>query len=263
MQHRGTSLFGQIAYTYSRLRGNYAGLTNSDITDGNGGRHSPNNHRDFDHPDMQFTTSGALQNGPLATDRPHVLGMVGWYRLKWLGMETTFGATQLIASGSPKSTCWATVNTASSCQFFEQRGTFVQITRAANGDFVQGAVDPGARMPVLTQSDFNFHHSLKVSKSNEALRLAFEATILNLFNQGTVLSVSPSPLAASFLKPTAANVSGVNWPIVMGGFDPFAAANATAPGFTTSTPLTVSNRYGLPFLFQTRRTIRLAVRFSF
>ncbi len=263
VQHRGTNLFGQISYTYSRLRGNYAGLTNSDITDGNGGRHNPNNHRDFDHPDMQFTTSGAVQNGPLATDRPHVLGMVGWYRLKWLGMETTFGATQLIASGSPNSTCWATVNSASSCQFFEQRGTFVQITRAANGAFVKGAVDSGARMPVLTQSDFNFHHSLKVSKSNEALRLAFEATFLNLFNQGTVLSVFPSPLAASFLKPTSTDPYGVNYSILLGGYDPFAAANATAPGFTTNTPLTVSNRYGLPFLFQTRRTIRLAVRFSF
>src|SRR5581483_8380206 len=32
--------FGAVSYTYSRLRGNYAGLTNSAPTDGQGGRHS-------------------------------------------------------------------------------------------------------------------------------------------------------------------------------------------------------------------------------
>src|SRR5207253_9610771 len=46
--------FGAVSYTYSKLRGNYAGLTNSDPTDGNGGRHSPNNHRAFDIPTMTY-----------------------------------------------------------------------------------------------------------------------------------------------------------------------------------------------------------------
>jgi Carboxypeptidase regulatory-like domain len=264
LTRRGKNFFGQIAYTYSSLTGNYAGLTNTDITDGNGGRHSPNNHRDFDHPDMQFTTSGKVMDGVLPTDRPHVLGGVGYYSLKWLGMETNFGVTQIIASGSPKSSCFSTIQSGSSCQFFDQRGTWVDITRAANGDWTPGAIHHDARTPSYTQTDLNFTHSFKVSKDHEGRRLSFEWNVLNALNQAAVLSYSPLPTAGSqsFLLPdTTNNGSGVNFQQLMTGWDPFAAANAKAYGVTT--PLTLNNRYGLPFLFQTRRTMRMAVKFTF
>src|SRR5258708_31117751 len=62
----GSKFFGQVAYTYSRLAGNYSGLTDTDVTDGNGGRHNANNNRSFDLPEMQFTTSAKVNDGPLA-----------------------------------------------------------------------------------------------------------------------------------------------------------------------------------------------------
>jgi len=264
LHHTGRNFFGQVGYTYSSLTGNYAGLTNTDITDGNGGRHNPNNHRDFDHPDMQFTTSGKIMDGPLSTDRPHVLSGVGYYRLKWLGMETTFGLTQLAASGSPKNTCISTINAGSSCQFFDQRGTFVDITRdPATGDWIEGAVHRHARTPVFTQTDLNFGHELKVSKTREAMRLRFEWNVLNLLNQGAVLQYQPNPTFGSqnisLQDPT--NPTLLDFKTLMTGWDPFAAANATK--YTVTSPLTLSNRYGLPFLFQTRRTMRMGIKFTF
>ena len=63
--------FGSVSYTYSRLTGNYPGLTNSDPTDGTFGRHAPNNSRLFDLPTMTYLPSGKIDDGPLSTDRPH------------------------------------------------------------------------------------------------------------------------------------------------------------------------------------------------
>ena len=265
LSRRGNNFFGQIGYTYSKLTGNYAGLTNSDVTDGNGGRHNPNNHRDFDHPDMQFTTSGRIMDGPLSTDRPHVLSGVGYYRLKWKGMESTFGLTQLIASGSPKNTCISTLQSGSSCQFFEQRGTFVDITRdPATGNWVEGAIHHDARTPIYSQTDLNFAHELKVSKTNELMRLRFEWNVLNLLNQDSVLQYQPNPTLGgqniTIKDPT--NQTGIDFKTMMTGWDPIAAANANGV-YNVGAPLTLANRYGHPFLFQTRRTMRMGIRFTF
>ena len=41
---------GMLSYTWSNFRGNYTGLTSSDVADGNGGRNAPNNSRSFDEP---------------------------------------------------------------------------------------------------------------------------------------------------------------------------------------------------------------------
>jgi len=264
LSRRGSNFFGQVGYTYSKLTGNYAGLTNTDITDGNGGRHNPNNHRDFDHPDMQFTTTGAIMDGPLSTDRPHVLSGVGYYSLKWLGMQTTFGLTQLVASGSPKNTCISTIFPGSSCQFFEQRGTFVDITRdPATGNWVEGAIHRNARTPFYSQTDLNFGHELKVSKAHENQRLRFEWNVLNLLNQASVLQYQPNPTVGNqditLLDPT--NPTGIDFKTLMTGWDPFAASNATK--YSVGAPLTLASRYGKPFLFQTRRTMRMAVKFTF
>ena len=54
--------FGQFDYTYSRLRGNYSGLTDSDISDGGGARNSANDSRAFDEPFFQFTSHGTVAN---------------------------------------------------------------------------------------------------------------------------------------------------------------------------------------------------------
>ena len=63
--------FGMFSYTYSKLRGNYTGLTSSDIADGNGGRNAPNNSRSFDEPMFSWNAQGGSSSGLLPTDRPN------------------------------------------------------------------------------------------------------------------------------------------------------------------------------------------------
>ncbi len=97
--------FGAASYTYSGLTGNYSGLTDTDPTDGNGGRHSPNNGRAFDLPTMTYLPSGKIDDGSLSTDRPHTAKVFGYYRLKWARMETQFGISQAAYQGTPITTC--------------------------------------------------------------------------------------------------------------------------------------------------------------
>ncbi len=253
-----TRWFGSISYTYSRLRGNYSGLTDSDITDREGGRHSPNNHRAFDYPDMQFTAHGQFQDGPLSTDRPNTLKLIGWYRLSYWGMESTFGLFQSIFSGTPTSTCWAVIGSTSSCVYVENRGNFVKFHRASNGDFVSDGIVQDLRTPRYTNTDFSFKQEFKVNKSNEAMRLSLEWDVLNLFNQHSVLATNPVPLAGSNTTvtiPTTSNASGVDWKALLTGWDYIAVSN--------SQKKIVSNRYGLPNLFQPSRTMRFILSFKF
>ena len=118
--------FWMASYTYSKLTGNYAGLTNTDPTDGNGGRHSPNNGRAFDLPTMTYLPNGKIDDGPLSTDRPNTAKVYGYYRLKWAKMETNFGITQVAYQGTPMGTCLPVVGTSSACQWAEGRGNWTQ-----------------------------------------------------------------------------------------------------------------------------------------
>jgi outer membrane receptor protein involved in Fe transport len=260
LAYRGSKLVGLVTYTYSRLYGNFSGLTDTDITDGNGGRHNANNNRTFDLPEMQFTTSGKVMDGPLGTDRPSVLNMSGYYLLKWLGMQTSIGIVQTIAQGTPKSTCVPVVDSTSSCQFFDQRGTFANITQdPTTGIFTVGSVDHSARMPLYTQTDFSLGHSFKVSKTHEAMRLGLEANVGNLLNQHAVLSVNPNPFGRGnewFAFPTTSNALLTDVNKFLTGYN--FAGEASGQG-----GLVVNSRYGLPFLFQGSRTLRLGARFTF
>ena len=71
--------FGMFSYTYSQFRGNYTGLTSSDISDGGaGGRNSPNNSRAFDEPYFQWNARWFFQR-LLPTDRPNTLKGYAYY----------------------------------------------------------------------------------------------------------------------------------------------------------------------------------------
>jgi hypothetical protein len=266
LNYRRSNLFGQLTYTYSRLTGNYSGLTDTDVTDGNGGRHNPNNHRDFDDPAMEFTTTGKVMDGPLSTDRPHVLAMTGYYRLRWLGMETAFGATQIVASGTPESTCVPINNSSSSCEYWgDKRGTLAFMHRdPATGDFVLDGTKIDARTPIYPETDVNIGHSFRVSKSNEALRLGIEWTVLNLFNHQAVLAINPDPLAGSTtttsIKPKTFPKGPVDFLTLMTGWDPIKGANGA---YNVPGKQVFANRYLQPYLFQNARTMRMAVRFTF
>ncbi|MBZ5723847.1 MAG: TonB-dependent receptor [Acidobacteriia bacterium] len=268
--------FGAISYTYSKLTGNYPGLTNSDPTDGVDGRHSPNNSRLFDIPTMTYLPNGQVDDGPLSTDRPHTAKAFGYYTLRWPGekkMETLIGVSQMAFEGTPINSCLPVVGTSSACQWALGRGNFPTFTRAANGDFVPGPIVNNARTAPLVQTDLSIHHEIMVK---EGQRLIFEANVTNLFNQRA------SEADYEFAIPGAELISpnrpsrfsgdpGTDWGKVMLGYNYVDALNGTGafagtvPGSKTlvQAPSTVASRYGMPNLFQTARNIRLAVRFTF
>ena len=260
--------FGAVSYTYSKLRGNYAGLTNSDPTDGGGGRHSPNNGRAFDLPNMTYNVDGTPDNGPLATDRPHTANLQGYYRQKWFfGQETVFGFTQALFQGSPINTCWSVVGTGSACQW-GPRGTFYNVHRdPTTANIIVDSVDNNARTDAYMQTDFNFTHEVPVSKAHENMRLKFEANITNLFNNRSAVAFNENIIASGLISPTrASRFSGdpqVDWGKIMNGFDPIAAFNGTGAFAGVQSPRTLANRYGMATVYQGARQMRLALRFIF
>ncbi len=278
--------FATVSYTYSRLTGNYSGLSATTITDGGfGGRHNPNNDRSFDLPNMSFTAHGQFMDGPLPTDRPHTLKLFGFYTLKWLHQETTFGLSQLAFSGTPRETCWNAIDSVDGCSFVENRGAFVKLHVDVDpvtgvGKFVSDGVVQGMRTPVFTQSDITIKHEMKVSKNNENLRLVFEWNVQNLLNQRSPLAYWTGPISGRFngvFPGTASaggttpdpfpcascaggdgvnNPSGIDWKAFFTGWDYIGVTNAT-PG------LRLDPRYGQPVVFQGARNMRFKIKFTF
>jgi len=149
-------------YTYSRLRGNYSGLANSDEA----GRSDPGVNRSFDLPHIGFTAKGGSDYGPLATDRPHVLNFYGGYLLDWKGSsnETEFSAIQTFQSGTPKSTIISYI---------------VPIFLNERGDL--------GRTPMLSQTDFSVYHRYRFGRDNK-FGVEVSLNIINLLNQDTPTS---------------------------------------------------------------------------
>jgi Carboxypeptidase regulatory-like domain/TonB dependent receptor-like, beta-barrel/TonB-dependent Receptor Plug Domain len=256
--------YGSLSYTYSRLTGNYAGLTNSDPTDGGGGRHSPNNNRAFDIPTMTYLPSGQIDDGPLSTDRPHTAKAFAFYRLPWHHMETIFGVTQIAYQGTPIDTCLPVVGTSSACQWAEGRGNFVQLTRADNGDIVRGNVVNDARTDPLVQTDFTIRHEIVV---REGMRMAIEGNVSNLFNQRASTTYYEFAIPTQLINPSRPTRFpgdlGVDFGKVMNGYNYIDALNGTGSFAGVQTKLTAASRYGMASGFQNARNVRLQVRFTF
>jgi len=97
------TLDGMFSYTYSRLWGNYSGLTTTDFGDGFAGRNAPNNSRSFDEPYFSWDANGQSSSGLLATDRPHAFKGYGYYELnEGHHNATDFGVFSYLYSGSPE-----------------------------------------------------------------------------------------------------------------------------------------------------------------
>jgi hypothetical protein len=270
--HRSAKWNVSASYTYSSLTGNYPGLTNSDPTDGGGGRHNPNNTRLFDLPNMTYLPNGKIDDGPLSSDRPNTFYAYGYYQLKWFGMVTDFGLVQNISQGTPINTCLPVVGTSSACQWAEGRGNEVIFTRAANGDFAVGKIINGARTPAYLQTDLAIMQEFGLSKSHENLRLRLEGNVSNLLNQRSAVGFNENANASSsqLISPVrASRFSGdpqVDWNRIMTSYSYLDALNHTgafASPVETGAPMTLANRYGMANIFQTARQLRLAIRFIF
>ncbi|HUQ50113.1 MAG TPA: TonB-dependent receptor [Terriglobales bacterium] len=252
--------FGTVSYTWSRLYGNYSGLSSTDEN----GRVDPNVSRMFDEPQYQFDSHGKYAMGRLATDRPHTFKGFGYYRMKWLGMETLIGATQQWFSGTPITTFITSAG--STPQPVENRGNFANVTIDSTGNWSLGGVS-AKRTPMFTQTDLNFVHEVKLSKTNENLRIVFENNITNLFNEKNVLNYQTALLRSGTLCPAhpvavgscgtvAGEIPTSVWTALMStGWDYVSVANAAGR--------VRSGTYGQPNLFQGSRTLRFKVAFNF
>jgi hypothetical protein len=151
----------RTSYMWSRLWGNYSGLSQSDEN----GRTSPNVGRVFDYPLMMFNESGEAEYGLLATDRPHQFKAQALYIFKF---GTSVGANFWAASGIPVTR---------------------EISVIPPNNFpmqYQGRVSDG-RMPVYSQTDIYVQHEFRMGG---AKRLQLSLNVLNLFNQKTATNRS-------------------------------------------------------------------------
>ncbi len=274
---------GMCSYTYSKLWGNYSGLTSTDLGDAGGGRNSPNNSRAFDEPYFQWAANGQSSSGLLPTDRPHAFKGYAYYTLsEGKHNATDFGLFSYVYSGSPETTY-------QDVGFWFLGGAF-PVDTVGRGKWIDvtqnpttGAITVGnpitRRTPWYTQSDLSLSHNYKFGET-KAIR--FTVTAYNIFNKKAVTAVNEqidSGFAQNFIAPTSAACRAVN--IGTFGFDstscfffdgapayasyehPYnisALMNASA---SSGGPLTVNSQYGKPYLFQLPRNIRLGLKFTF
>lgn len=233
--------FFNLNYTYSRLRGNYSGLANSDEN----GRSDPGVNRSFDLPLIGFKAAGGKDNGPLATDRPHVFNAYGAYVFDWNGSRsnsTEFSAFQTIQSGTPQST---TID------------FIVPI-------FLDGRGDMG-RSDVFTQTDFSISHKYKFGRDNK-YGIAVNMNIINLFDQDTVMGVytdkSNASIYAGGTTFVDAGCAVGDFPCLLGKFNNGDLYNYINSAIADN-PTGVDKRYGQANSFQGARSIRFGFRFFF
>ena len=269
--------FGMFSYTYSKLRGNYSGLTSTDLADGGGGRNAPNNSRSFDESFFQWDAYGRSSSGPLGTDRPHALKGYAYYRIPWMGnrMSTNIGWFQTMYSGTPLSTYTDVGFSFSQAPYSggfpvypEDRGKFAKVSLVPNSAGVLIPTVTGVcscRTPWFLQSDASFRQEFKINKQNEAQVLTFTADFLNLFNQQRVeafYSQLDTANFTSFIRPNGHfNYSSFENPYDWKAL--LADSRNSAVSGQAVTPVIGNSQYGKPLLYQLGRNIRLGVRYTF
>jgi len=265
--------YGMFSYTYSHFRGNYTGLTSSDLSDGgSGGRNSPNNSRAFDEPYFQYNAQGGSSSGLLPTDRPNTLKFDGYYQISYLHRFTTnVGLFQYFYEGSPNTT-YADVGlsyNAFPVKLFDW-GKWANITQNPN----TGAITVGTpftyRNPWYNQSDLSFQEQMKIGESKV---ITFQATATNLFNEHAVTAVysqvDSSYYGNNYIEPNGQqSFQGI--PFYAAAMTPYnvqASLNGEPINGTvsnsTSGPETINSQYGKPLYHQLPRTLRMQLTFQF
>lgn len=259
--------FGQVAYTYSRLRGNYSGLTSTDISDAGGARANPNNNRAFDEPYLQFAATGETSNGLLATDRPNSFKALGIYRRNFIrSLETSISWFQQASSGTPQTTYVDVNGTAGSYgTFVVRRGNWVDVSKDGNNNLVYSAPYVH-RTPWYIQSDASMTNYVRVSSAHESWKVGIEGQITNLLNQKSAV-VYQSRVNAStgasgnYILPAGSTAGNPNYGLLEGGYDWKSLSNTSQTG--TGFGITESNQYGKASQWQNGRSIRLKFAFVF
>lgn len=257
---------GMASYTYSRLRGNYDGLTSTDLADGFGGRNAPNNSRAFDEPYFQYTANGTSDAGALPTDRPNVFKGYAYYRMPWGSRQnTTFGLYQEAYEGTPQSSF---IDVGYACcgepifpQYVEGRGKWANITQdPSTGNITLNSVGT-YRTPWFTQSDVSIVHDIKVNKNNEQQVVGLEMNVTNLFNQH---SVTAYWTGLNSLNSNHALTPNGEYIFSPGQYQTYMSPYNWVSQFNNNPrPMVLSSWYGQPFLYQQSRNVRFKIRFDF
>ncbi len=176
---RATDYFFNFSYTWSRLFGNYSGLASSDEF----GRSSPNVNRFFDLPMLGYNANGVPDDGPLATDRPHVFKAYGGYFWDWSGDGTNRTAVTgftTFQSGSPITSIYSLYNVTSSILY-------------GRGDL--------GRTGMFSESDLQISHTYKFGREN---RFEFNPflDIRNLFDERNEIARQTTVSTTNFTATT-------------------------------------------------------------
>jgi hypothetical protein len=146
------------SYLWSRLWGNYTGLSQSDEN----GRTSPNIGRVFDYPLMMFQDGGTPVYGNLPTDRPHQFKAQFIYQFP---IGTSIGLNQFVGSGLPVTR-----------EIGIYPGSNLPVQYLGRGN--------EGRTPTLSQTDLLIQHQFDLGDRGFGVFL----NVLNLFNQDTAIS---------------------------------------------------------------------------
>ncbi|HKX83000.1 MAG TPA: hypothetical protein VJL58_02170, partial [Pyrinomonadaceae bacterium] len=252
-----SSFFFNLNYTYSRLFGNYSGLSNTDELSGNLNglaRSDPGVNRSFDLPFVGFTAAGGPDDGPLASDRPHVFNAYGAYIFDWMrssSNSTEISLFQTVQSGTPQTTL---ISFDGVTTIFTKRGDL-------------------GRSPTFTQTDLGLSHRYKFGRDNR-FTLVGDLNFLNLFDQETVTTLQPTKTNGAITLTQAFPIAQFPQLYVNGVISQPALINAYNRGdlldaintYLAGTP-TVLNRtlstYMQPNRFQNARNVRFGFRFIF
>ena len=237
-------------YTLGYLWGNYSGLASSD----EGGRTDPAVERFFDYPINGFTATGQPDNGYLATDRRHVFKAYGGYELdRWrsTGHSDDFSFFYQAMQGTPQTTFVTVVATS--------------IPLIKRGDL--------GRTPAFTQTDVSWTHHYRFGDEGR-YELGFDFNVLNVFNQNTVTSFTTTryrttnTIGATDIDPTYNQATQTLIPILNRilngqiGTQLNQLENGGLPSLT-GRPNPHSSLYGAPSGYQSARSVRFGLRFSF
>ena len=265
---------GMFSYTYSRLYGNYTGLTTTDQVDGGGtGRNSPDTTRAFDEPFYYFGANGKSNAGLLPTDRPNTFKGDAYYRLPWRGSShvTTFGVFSYAYQGTPVPS-YIDLGLASYGLPLESTRLFgfdqyATIT-GSTGNLTIGTPHI-QRTPWYYQTDFNLGHEVKVNKNNEHQILSFSVNAQNLLNQKSVTDYYGGFNSIYYdntpLQPQGINFGqGANlYSVLEGGYSPQQWINGGTGTYGSTVPVVRSSQYSMPYRYQYGRRLRFQARFVF
>ncbi|HEY1646460.1 MAG TPA: carboxypeptidase regulatory-like domain-containing protein [Terracidiphilus sp.] len=264
---------GMFSYTWSNFRGNYSGLTSSDLGDGGGGRNAPNNSRAFDEPYFQFNANGGSSSGLLPTDRPNALKGFAYYDLPWARkFVTDFGITQFAYTGTPLTSELDVGYNQPNGDLpvfpvdIVNRGKWIDVTQNATTGVITASAPYTKRTPWYTDTDFNLKQSYKLG---EVSSLSFDATFTNVLNQHRIVSnweeIDSTNKANNFIEPGGFNITK-GLPFYAAATSPYnylAEMNTGSLNGTRTGPITIDSQYGKTFAYQVPRNIILGAHITF